>query len=90
MNTVIEFDAQRGKEGLAMRKRNNRLPAQIEALRREVEAAQQAYASQQMINNGYCGAALKQEIAQAQTLQARLSNCGGIIAEIVLTFEESE
>jgi hypothetical protein len=86
MSNVIEFDAQRGREGLAKRKTNNHLPTQIEALRREVESAQQAYASRLMIENGYCGAALKQEIANAQSLQQRLSNCGNIIASIILTF----
>ncbi len=87
-NKLIIFDSQRGKEGLAMIKANNHLPKHIEALRREVEAAQQAYLSRQMIDNGYCGPALKQEIANAQSLQQRLSNCGNIIAGIVLMFDK--
>jgi hypothetical protein len=80
MNSEIVFDRQR-----AIAAKEKRL--QIESINRdtinnlaiEVDAAQQAYQSLKLINSGYCGPALQQEIQQAQSLYQRLCKAGLLV-----------
>ena len=66
---VIEFDRDKARQGLANKTAQlSKLAVMIQSLRIEVEAAQQAYQSGQLVRGGYCGSGLKNEIEQAKSL----------------------
>jgi aerobic-type carbon monoxide dehydrogenase small subunit (CoxS/CutS family) len=83
-DNVIEFDVARGLEGLEAKRKANKTPELIAALQREVEAAQQAYNSWQLIQGGYCGKGLKAEIEQAHSLPEQLRRAGLLMQQILM------
>ena len=87
MGHIINFDREAGKAGLVKKKEHAAIPNLIAKLRQSVESAQQAYRSTQLLNRGYCGAGLKREIQQSQSLPQHLENAGLIMQRIIMEFE---
>jgi|APSaa5957512622_1039677.scaffolds.fasta_scaffold269650_1 hypothetical protein len=83
--TIIEFDPVKAQANLdAAAAKRTAENVGIPELTAAIDAAQQAYKSLELINNGYAGSGLKAEIAQAQTLPEHLAQAGRIIQSIAL------
>jgi hypothetical protein len=73
MGDAIKFDPSIRKR---VASRKEREAERFAYLRQEIDAAQQSFKSIQLINSGYCGAGLKDEIDSANSLGLHLANAG--------------
>jgi len=85
MGAVIKFDAQEGRKGLGRLKseavESNKY---LQTLSTEITGAQQSLAARKMISDGYCGPALKAEIACANKLAQHVSTAGKIVQAMII------
>jgi aerobic-type carbon monoxide dehydrogenase small subunit (CoxS/CutS family) len=82
---VIEFDVPTARAGLAqMAERAVDNTAHLAGLSNAISAAQQSLKSVALLQSGYCGSGLKQEIESAQALNAHISTAGKIVQAMIM------
>jgi len=85
MGAIIKFDPQEGRKGLD-RLKTEAMDANkyLAALSNEITGAQQSLAARKMIADGYCGPALKAEIACANRLAEHIAMAGKIVQAMIM------
>jgi len=78
--SVIEFNEEDGRKGLAqMVERTVDASKFLSALATAIDGAQQSLKANRMIQEGYCGAGLKAEIACANRLPEHITTAGKLV-----------
>jgi len=89
MSEVIDFDAVKGATLAALNGEGQaRRVVLLNEIRTHLHGAQQARKSAILINEGYVGPSLGQEISQANTIDACLARAGAATVALMQEWEE--
>lgn len=85
MGKLIKFNKEEAQKGLSFIKQQKISGMEdLNNIAYAVSMVQQSYASARLLQDGYCGAGLKKEVANANTLGHNIAVAGQVVQGVIL------